>query len=128
MIRRFFHGLILFSFLLSHAEWSQWVRVPVLIHHFVEHQSLASDSFSWEQFIQMHYEGNMNHPDDAHGDHEKLPFLTYHALSPCIPLGSPLSNVPEPILLALPSMQRFVHSLSIFLPRDLSSVWHPPMG
>jgi len=127
MIRRLFYLLLLFSFMLSHADWSQWVRVPILVHHFVEHQATHPTPLTWVDFLELHYGQSIEHPDDAHGDHSKLPFLTYHAPTLFVPLVSSTFRV-VPTLVVLDTFKNtFYDFLPSLLQQDLSTIWHPPM-
>lgn len=63
----------LFIFLSANTELGQLFRLPVLIHHYLEHLELNEDE-SLASFLKAHYEKDINHPDDIHGDHKRLPF------------------------------------------------------
>jgi hypothetical protein len=61
--------LLLFSYLASFTEFSEVLRVPLLIEHYMEHKSQVSE-MSFVEFLAMHYETDVAHDDK---DHE-LPF------------------------------------------------------
>lgn len=126
MIRRFIHVLIIFSFMLSYGEMRQWVRIPVLIHHYIEHQASASAPFSWREFIALHYGKAIEHPDDQHHDHEKLPFLSHHSPTLFTPLIARLPALLGMSCLILPAKRLFTDSPIAIISRFSSPIWHPP--
>ena len=63
-------GIYLFSF----SELSQFLKLPVLVQHFVEHQTQDSSITFWA-FIKEHYNGKFEIDDDYHRD-SQLPFRT----------------------------------------------------
>lgn len=127
MIRRLFYTLLLFSFMLSHAEWSQWVRIPILVHHFFEHQTSQSSPVTWIEFMELHYGKSIDHPDDIHGDHGKLPFLSYHAPSIFVPLVSALPILYLPWTSPVDEELVFSDFQPALLIQDISTIWHPPI-
>ncbi len=66
---------ILFSFLISNTELHQLLKLPVLIHHYIEHQD-QDQGISFSQFLSKHYNSEENHADTGHNDHKNLPFKT----------------------------------------------------
>jgi hypothetical protein len=60
-------------FLGANTELGQLFKLPVLIHHYLEHVELNKNE-SFADFLQIHYQKEINHPDDVHGDHQRLPF------------------------------------------------------
>lgn len=51
---------------------NQFVKSPVLVHHFNEHCAL-DQSLTFLDFVRNHY-NKLQHPDDEHNDHDNLPF------------------------------------------------------
>lgn len=64
---------LLFAFLCSSTELHEFLKVPVLVHHFLEHLQENSNE-SLAGFLKDHYADKITHSDDRHHDHEKLPF------------------------------------------------------
>lgn len=64
--------IVLILFVLSNSTQNQFVKLPVFFHHYFEHSS-ENPNCSLSQFVREHYI-LLQHPDDRHGDHEKLPF------------------------------------------------------
>jgi len=60
---------LLFFYLISFTEFSEVLRLPLLIEHYTEHKSKVGDLSFWE-FLVMHYETDAAHDDT---DNE-LPF------------------------------------------------------
>jgi hypothetical protein len=71
-------ALILVSFyLLSISEFNQLLKLPMLVQHFIEHQS-EDESLTFSHFLVIHYtHGNV--VDDDYSNDMKLPFKTNHA-------------------------------------------------
>ena len=64
---------LLFFYLVSFTEFSEVLRLPLLVEHYTEHKSKVDDLSFW-QFLVMHYE-----TDVAHDDQDKsLPFNDCH--------------------------------------------------
>ena len=59
-------------FLSANTELHQFFKLPVLIHHFIEHNEEEQD-ISLFHFLGEHY-GSYPDDSDNHHDHEKLPF------------------------------------------------------
>ena len=64
---------LLFAFLTSNTELHQLLKLPVLIHHFMEHHDQDHHE-SFADFLKKHYADNPNHSDNHH--HDNLPFKT----------------------------------------------------
>ena len=54
-------GLLLF-YLVSFTEFSEVLRLPLLVEHYTEHKSKVDDLSFWE-FLVMHYETDVAHDD-----------------------------------------------------------------
>ena len=53
---------LLFFYLVSFTEFSEVLRLPLLIEHYTEHKSKVDDLSFWE-FLVMHYETDVAHDD-----------------------------------------------------------------
>jgi hypothetical protein len=65
----------LFVFLGTNTELHQLLRLPVLIHHFLEHHDQEPDE-SFADFLNEHYSDQQNHSGANHHEHDSLPFKT----------------------------------------------------
>ncbi len=71
----FISRLLLIIYLFSATEFSQLLKVPVLVMHFQEHQQ-KNPSLSFFQFIHHHYA--INHGDDGDAERDsQLPFQSH---------------------------------------------------
>ena len=52
----------LFFYLVSFTEFSEVLRLPLLVEHYTEHKSKVDDLSFWE-FLVMHYETDVAHDD-----------------------------------------------------------------
>ncbi len=117
----------LFIFLCANTEFGQLMRLPVLIHHYLEHVELDQNE-SLINFLKVHYEQEINHPDDIHGDHQRLPFKTtdFHSVqAPVIlpqvcfelPVVNERSDVQDKKVYSIEEHYSFAH---------LKNIWQPP--
>jgi len=53
---------LLFFYLISFTEFSEVLRLPLLVEHYTEHRSKVNDLSFWE-FLVMHYETDVAHDD-----------------------------------------------------------------
>lgn len=69
---------LLFLYLISFTEFSEVLRLPLLIEHYSEHKSKVED-LSFFEFLVMHYESDVAHDDKD----MSLPFKDCdHSVSP----------------------------------------------
>jgi len=66
---------LLAMFLYANTELHELLKLPVLVHHYLEHDTSSPD-LSFFEFLKEHYDSNNTHrhPDNNHNDHQKLPF------------------------------------------------------
>lgn len=116
----------LFVFLGSNTELHQLLRLPVLLHHFFEHQGQEPDK-SFTDFMKEHYSGTQSHPDTGHHDHDNLPFKTNDCAT-THPSGVFVTHLT--ILVSPPNT--FHYQLSPIYNGDfhavavVSNIWQPP--
>jgi hypothetical protein len=53
---------LLFFYLVSFTEFSEVLRLPLLVEHYTEHKNKVNDLSFWE-FLVMHYETDVAHDD-----------------------------------------------------------------
>jgi hypothetical protein len=61
-VKRFISIGLLFLYLISSTEFSEVLRLPLLIEHYTEHKNKAEDLTFW-QFLVVHYETDVAHDD-----------------------------------------------------------------
>lgn len=104
---------------------SQIFRLPTLIHHYQEHQQQDPNSTIFD-FLKAHYASTINHPDDEHKDHEKLPFKSADcSMMHVVKIIHPSSNNYELRLSEGISIKSII-SQSFFYNAYLSNIWQPP--
>ena len=115
----------LLIFLTTHTAFGQFLRVPVLVHHYLEH--VEQDNFSLFQFLSEHYTSKINHPDDQHHDHEKLPFKSTQNQTSQV-----VMTVPYPIfsfvqrILKTVEIKITIRNTQHYSNAYLNSIWQPP--
>src|SRR5690606_33774379 len=72
VVKKVIAVFFLFILLTANTAFGQLLRLPTLVHHYLEH--VEWDNSTLFQFLSEHYATTINHPDDKHHDHEKLPF------------------------------------------------------
>lgn len=119
--------VFLFTFLSTNTEFGQLLKLPVLIHHYFEHVELDENE-SLINFLKVHYEREINHPDDVHGDHERLPFKTTDFHTAHVPV------ILQPLTIEIPSItekaviqDNKVYSIDEHYSfAHLRNIWQPP--
>jgi len=72
-MKRAFATVLLLAYLVSFTEFSEVLRLPLLVKHYTEHKSKVAE-LSFIEFLVMHYE-----TDVAHDDRDmRLPFKDCH--------------------------------------------------
>jgi len=67
----------LFIFLCANTEIGQLLKLPNLIHHFLEHHDHENDhNISFIAFVKSHYNNKQHSDTDKHDEHNNLPFKT----------------------------------------------------
>lgn len=113
-------------FLCAYTELGQIMKFPVLIHHYLEHVELNQNE-SFLSFLNTHYQKEINHPDDRHGDHQRLPFKTSDCHSTHIPV-----IVPQPEFgFSIPTAIEF-NTMKVYPTEEhhsfahIETIWQPP--
>lgn len=89
-MRNVFAIFFLLIFLNAHTVFGEVVKLPILIHHFIEH-SQENEAVSLFNFLAIHYQGSVDHHhQNNHNDHKKLPFkITDSHFSTVISMNPP---------------------------------------
>lgn len=123
---RAFSITLLFVYLISLTEVKQFVKLPALAEHFIEHKQKNTGLTLWE-FLCMHYVM----PDNADNDQEKdreLPFKSHDNCTNFITLAFVHNNeITLPKKHILNCNRKFrVFSDNFINTAFLSSIWQPP--
>lgn len=117
--------LLLFIFLNAGTAFGELLRLPVLVHHYMEHRHL--DHQSLVDFLNEHYANKINHPDDSHHDHKKLPFKTACHAAQLLTLAAPLSSLSVSKILSVTAKPvKAGYSQEHYSNAYLNSIWQPP--
>jgi len=115
----------LFSFLSANTAFGEVLKLPLLIHHYIEHTQEDNDN-SIVDFLVKHYGKDINHHhNDSHHDHDNLPFKTINVHSVQVvyiqPLFVEFSRQIAEKELEIPILQQQNYSNAY-----LNSIWQPP--
>lgn len=101
-------------------------KLPLLIHHYFEHQKSESASLRFSDFLVEHYFEDHGKQED--GSHEKLPFkhchdcCTHQATSAAFTLPESVISVSHaPGILIIPSLVSLPYTLHVH-----NGIWQPP--
>lgn len=124
-MKKVFAITALVAILFSNTELNQFVKLPVLIHHYLEH--LLADKQSLFDFLGEHYAQSINHPDDQHHDHENLPFKKHdcihaHGLTFFSTSDNEIALTPPVQSQCTPPPFR----VEFFSTAHYSNIWQPP--
>jgi len=113
-------------FLGANTELHQLLRLPVLLHHFLEHHDQEPDE-TFADFMNEHYADTQNHSDTDHHDHDNLPFKT----NDCATMHSNIAfNHQHNFSLAQPntlSVEVLVaYNVVIYSSSIRDKIWQPP--
>lgn len=126
-MRKVFAIFFLLTFLNANTVFGEVLKLPILIHHFVEH-SKETEDVSLLNFLAIHYKGDVKHQhQNNHNDHNKLPFKTIESH-----FSSVVSIVP-PAFIEISTYSKFITGLKIAAHKQqnyastyLNSIWQPP--
>lgn len=96
--------------LLTTTELSEFMKLPALVEHFIEHRTLNND-VTLLSFLDMHY----NHGDVKDADYQKDMQLPFKSHDGCINLS---------ILIAIPHKETCLDHPQIFQKNEHSSMYH----
>ncbi|WP_300603996.1 hypothetical protein [Niabella sp.] len=122
-VRRWIAICMLFVYLVSTTEASQFLKIPILVAHFIEHRQ-QDPELTFGAFLKMHY----NHPvkDADYQRDQQLPFVTHSgSLTLVFTVDSHFSL--ELRKWTFPSLKRTTPYKNVFYEKDvLTSIWQPP--
>lgn len=115
----------IFSFLGANTALGEIFKLPLLIHHYIEHNQEDDDN-SIIGFLAEHYGEDINHHHhDNHNDHDHLPFKTINSsvgqTAYILPLFIESTKLVHRKKLKTPVFQEQNYSNAY-----LDSIWQPP--
>lgn len=124
-MRKLFAISLLFIFISANTAFGQIWRLPELLHHFIEHNE--KDQTTFVEFLQLHYGEKINHPDDQHQHHQKLPFKAIHVnVTQTLSIPNDQAIAIEQIVFEQPTPVLVISHQFLFSSDVLSSIWQPP--
>jgi len=116
--------LLLSLYLVSTTELYQFLKMPVLIEHYLEHKG-ENPKITLVSFIKMHYDNPVKDAD--YKTDQQLPFISHGChLVVVFTLASPFTlHFPKNILQVIPSKKSFYKS-NFYNLEILNSIWQPP--
>lgn len=117
--------LLLCLYLVSTTELYQFLKIPILIEHFMEHKEQNPD-LSIGSFFRIHYDNPVKDAD--YNTDQQLPFVSHAAhlvivCTPAIPFSFQFTD--KELNPVIKSRQTFYKS--IFYNKDiLNAIWQPP--
>lgn len=116
----------LLVFLSMGSVFGQVLRVPILIHHYLEHVEWDNNP-SFIDFLTTHYAKEINHPDDKHGDHGNLPFKStdFAALQVVAVPPQVLSTIVR-VPVSMTESTKAVYNQPDYSNSHLDRIWQPP--
>lgn len=114
----------IFSFLSANTALGEFLKLPLLIHHYIEHNQ-DNNSHSFLDFLTMHYRADDNHHHND-SEHEHLPFKTVNSSVQDVDFIPLLFDFPSQLVenkLKLPIRQQQKYSNAY-----LDSIWQPPQA
>jgi len=114
----------LFVYVLSATELHQLVKLPFLVHHYIEHN--VKDNQSMHDFLHLHYSNH--HKNDNDYNDKKLPFKSHEN---CVNINLSFFFVSMPSGFSLKIFSEELKSYPLYSDNFsssafLSSIWQPP--
>ncbi|WP_312399896.1 hypothetical protein [Chryseobacterium sp.] len=124
IVKRWIAIILLFLHLCSTTELYQFLKIPILIEHYIEHKAVNSDITVYE-FLKLHYD---HHVKDADWQtDQKLPFITHHDLPTIV------FTLQNPFFIEFSHFNGSISKRKIPVYNDafsdlkfINSVWQPP--
>lgn len=115
----------MFIFLTANTAFGQVLRLPTLVHHYLEH--VEWDNSNLIEFLSEHYAKTINHPDDKHHDHENLPFkaVDYHSSQVVVFVPQTPFSLSQ-IIFETVNVKIAIHNQQDCSNSYLNSIWQPP--
>lgn len=113
------------SFLFAYTQAGELLKLPFLIHHYLDHHDSDAGEFLLD-FLYKHYSEPHTHAP-GNGDHEKLPFKSHTVgfLQTSFVFHRSMLFLPE-LCPALPKKRSGISNAIFFSSPFLSLIWQPP--
>jgi hypothetical protein len=113
------------TYLLAGTQFTELIKIPVLVGHYIEHWEEGKLSFY--EFIKIHYSNSENH-HESHESDSKLPFKTYQCSSTFAVFPAPFfQEIQKKDRTGFPEKRNKGFSYSFFYSSKFhSSIWQPP--
>lgn len=112
-------------FLCANTEMGQLLKLPVLIHHYLEHQD-DDDGISFAKFLHKHYNEENSH-SSPNNEHEKLPFKSHDlGFSQSVLVLQPPFSFEFRAETPVSAKQKLSFSEGFYLSSISSRIWQPP--
>ena len=114
----------------ANTEIGQLLKLPALIHHYLEHKADKNDDdhdISFIDFLKMHYNENNTRSDNANHDHQNLPFKTCDCqfLTTLIALVQQnVFAINTPSLISSKNVASYTEQH--YTSQSFGSIWQPP--
>ena len=116
---------LVFVYLISATEFSQLLRIPLLLKHFTEHKMELSE-LSVSGFLSMHYFNGNPHDKDFEQDMQ-LPFKSHNSCINFLSISEPTPKMELIILWFFPQKDKSnFPPIYFYSTQYFSSVWQPP--
>ena len=66
--------ILLGLYVLGTTEACQFLKLPLLVSHFIEHNQQNNSSISFFEYLTLHYNGENQHNDEHQDNDNQLPF------------------------------------------------------
>ncbi|KYH07443.1 hypothetical protein EGI15_06860 [Chryseobacterium cucumeris] len=123
-MRKLISILLLSLFLVSTTELYQFLKIPLLIEHYITHKNLNPE-MSLAAFLKTHYD----HPvkDSDHDQDQRLPFVSHaNLLSVVFTINPSLDfHCVEKVFTPIEIKKTFYKS-ALYNKEILNSIWQPP--
>ncbi len=117
----------LFFFLFANTELHQLLKLPVLLHHFIDHKE-TDNTISFLDFVKKHYGEKNSNSHNHNNEHEKLPFksndgcgIVHSSIAFCASYSF-VFNYQTPVI----SNNNVNYSENYISSAIQSSIWQPP--
>ena len=121
-MNKLFAIFLIVLFLCANTSIGQLLKVPNLIEHYKSHNSEgASTTFSFVDFIKLHYTKTAKNHSDKHED---LPFKTFEVASSVFLLFT--SSMQLQLIKTLISVKQKFFYHNSFKSHSITSIWLPP--
>lgn len=126
LVKRLIAISFLLVFISANTAFGELLKLPILIHHFWEHRQAASNETIID-FLCEHYSDTIQHDDDKHHDHEKLPFKSADCHFAQVVITVPEQRfLIEKKIFFIPTIKQPIYNIEPHANEYLHLIWQPP--